>query len=190
MAHKVSLHLQHIMCPKSCYKFAWNWSSEYCLSRSDCLLRSQTVCLKITQPDLYWVLPCISGSTTVCEECYAFGPACFKKTHWQNLHKLVWKQEMSNSLKKTNLRNLQKLAHCVWRDCASRLASEHSQLWSESWCTLVAFSKYVQNVSTSDSLSCPESCGVKSTEQKAKILQEVSWFGEPQPLGYAYQQKV
>ena len=77
--------------------------------------------------------------------------ACFKKTHWQNLHKLVWKQEMSNSLKMTNLRNLQKLAHCVWRDCASRLASEHSQLWSEYWCTLVAFSTYVQNVSTSDS---------------------------------------
>ena len=58
---------------------------------------------------------------------------------------------------------------------------------SQSWCTL---GTYVQTVSTSDSLSCPESCGVKSTAQKTKILQEVSWFGEPQPLGYAYQQKV
>ena len=125
------------------------------------------------------VLPCMSGSTTVCEECYAFGPACLKKTHWQNLHKLVWKQEMLKRLKMTNLRNLQKLAHCVWRDCASRLASEHSQLWSESWGTLVALSTYVQSVSKSDSLSFPESCGVESIAQKIKILQEVSRFGEP-----------
>ena len=41
---------------------------------------------------------------------------------------IILKQEMLKSLKMTNLQNLQKLAHCVWRDCASRLASEHSQL--------------------------------------------------------------
>ena len=175
---------QHIMCPQPSYKFAWNWSFVYCFSRSDCLLQSQTVCLKITHPDLYSVLPCISGSTTVCEECYAFGPAYLKKTHRQNLHKLVWNQEMLKRLKTTNQRNLEKLAHCVWRDCACRLASEHSQLWSESWGTLVALRT---SVSKLDNLSCPESRGVKSTAQKTKILQEVSRFGEPQPLGYAYQ---
>ena len=190
MAHNVLLHLHHIMCPQSSYNFAWNWFVVYCFSRSDCLLQSQTVCLKSTHPDLYQVLPCISGSTTVCEEFYAFGPACLKKTHRQNLHKLVWKQEMLKRLKTTDQRNLQKLAHCVWRDCACRLASEHSQLWSESWGTLVTLSTYVQSVSKLDSMSCPESCGVKSTAQKTKILQEVSRFGEPQPLGYAYQQKV
>ena len=51
--------------------------------------------------------------------------------------------------------------------------------------TLVALRTYVL-----DSLSCPESRELKSTAQKTKILQEVSRFGEPQPLGYAYQQKV
>ena len=31
---------------------------------------------------------------------------------------------------------------------------------------------------------------LSTTAQKTNILQEVSRFGEPQPLGYAYQQKV
>ena len=96
-----------------------------------------------------------------------------------NLYKLVWKQEMLKRLGMTDLQNLQKLAHCVWRDCASRLASEHSQLWSKFWGTLVASSTYVQSVSKSDSLSCPKSCDIESTTQKTKILQEVSRFGEP-----------
>ena len=62
-----------------------------------------------------------------CEECFAFGPACLKKTHWRNLHKLAWKQEMLKRLEKAIMRNLQQLAQEVLKRTTQESPAESSQ---------------------------------------------------------------
>ena len=83
-----------------------SWARDFITSLLEIALlysvsQDQTVCCEIRQSvsrldslSCTKFCPACLVPQLLCEGCYAFGPACLKKTHLQDLHKIVWQQEI------------------------------------------------------------------------------------------------